>query len=132
VAAVTVTGRVGVVLEQQDVARDPVLAQPLLGLVQEVPHDPLAGLVVDDELADVVALGRRVFGVEAGVEVQPRAVLEEDVGVTRAGDDLLEQVARHVVGRQAPLPVERTRQPVLVLESEDPPLHASPRPRPLE
>src|SRR4029077_5676074 len=33
VAAVGIAGRVGVVLEEQDVAGDPVLPQPLLGLV---------------------------------------------------------------------------------------------------
>ena len=83
-AAVGVAGRVGVVLEEEDVAGDPVLAQALLRLVQEVLDDPLAGLVVDDQLGDVVALGRRVLGVEAGVQVEARAVLEEDVGVAGA------------------------------------------------
>ena len=123
VAAVGVAGRVGVVLEEQDVAGDPVLAQALLGLVQQVLDDPLAGLVVDDQLGDVVALGRGVLRVEAGVEVEPRAVLQEDVGVAGARDDLLEQVARDVVGRQAALAVERAGEPVLVLEAEDPALH---------
>ena len=35
-----------------------------------------------DELGDVIALGRRVLGVEPGVEVEARAVLEEDVRVS--------------------------------------------------
>jgi hypothetical protein len=54
---------------------------------------------VDDELGDVVALRRGVLGMEPRVEVEPRAVLEEDVGVAGAGNDLLEQVAGDVVGR---------------------------------
>ncbi len=48
VAPVRVARRIGVVLEEEDVARDPVLAQPLLRLVEQILHDPLAGLVVDD------------------------------------------------------------------------------------
>ena len=123
VAAVGVSRRVGVVLEEEDVAGDAVLAQPLLRLVQEVLDDTLARLVVDDELGDVVALGSGVLGMEAGVEVEPRAVLEEDVGVARPGDDLLEEVAGDVVGREAALAVEGAGQAVLVLEAEDPPLH---------
>mgnify|MGYP003296190190 CR=1 FL=1 len=99
------------------------LAQPLLGLVQEVLDDALARLVVNDEVGDVVALRRGVLGVEARVEVEPRAVLEEYVGVAGAGDDLLEEVARDVVGRQAALAVERARQAVFVLEAEDARLH---------
>jgi hypothetical protein len=123
VAAVRVAGGVGVVLEEQDVARDAVLAQPLLGLVQKVFHDPLAGLVVDDQLGHVVALGRGVLRMEPGVEVQAGAVLEEHVGVAGARDDLLEQVPRDVVGRQPPLTVERAGETILVLEAEDPALH---------
>jgi len=94
VAAVAVARRVGVVLEEEDVSGKPVLAQALLSLVPEVLDDPLARLVVDDELGDVIALGRRVLGVESGVEVEARAVLEEDVGVAGPGDDLLEEVPR--------------------------------------
>ena len=93
-AAVAVARRVGVVLEEEDVFGKPVLAQALLSLVPEVLDDPLARLVVDDELGDVIALGRRVLGVESGVEVEARAVLEEDVGVAGPGDDLLEEIPR--------------------------------------
>ena len=39
------------------------------------------------------------------------------------GDDLLEEVARDVVGRQAALAVQRAGEAVLVLEAEDPALH---------
>src|SRR5262249_5333428 len=123
VTAVRVTGRVGVVLEEQDVAGDAVLAESLLGLVQEVLDDTLTGLVVDHELGDVVALRRRVFGMESRVEIEPRTVFQEHVGVARAGDDLLEEVASDVVGRQAALTVECAGQAILVLEAEDPSLH---------
>jgi hypothetical protein len=125
VAAVGVAGRVRVVLEEQDIARDAVLAQPLLRLVQEILDDALAGLVVDDEIGDVVALGRRVFRVKARVEIEPRAIFEKDVGVAGAGNDLFEEVARDVVGREAPLAVERAGQAVLVLQTEDAPLHVA-------
>ena len=75
VAAVAVAGRVGVVLEQVDDAADALLPQPLLGRRQQLLEDPLAGLVVHDEVVDRVALGRGVLGVGADVEVQAGAVL---------------------------------------------------------
>ena len=96
--AVGVARRVGVVLEEEDVSGKPVLAQALLNLVPEVLDDPLARLVVADELDDVIALGRRVLGVESGVEVEARAVLEEDVCVASRGDDLLEEVRATLSG----------------------------------
>ena len=123
VAAVGVARGVGVVLEEEDVAGDPVLPEPLLGLVQQVLDDALARLVVDDQVGDVVALGRGVLGMEAGVEVEAGAVLEEDVGVAGAGDDLLEEVARDVVGREPALAVQGAGEAVLVLDPEDPALH---------
>src|SRR5207245_4410535 len=123
VAAVGVAGGVRVVLEEKDVARDPVLVQVRLGLVPEVLDEALTGLVVAHQLGDVVALGRRVLGVESRVQIQPGAVLEEHVGVTGARDHSLEEVASDVVGGQAALAVEHTGEAVLVLEPEDPALH---------
>src|SRR5712691_8712036 len=55
------------------------------------------------------------------LEIEARAVLEKDVRVPSAGDDLLEQVAGDVVRRQPALTVESAGQAVLVLEPEDPP-----------
>src|SRR6267142_1826192 len=78
------------------------------------------------ELDDVVALRRGVLGVEAGVQVQAGAVLEEHVGVAGARDDLLEEIPRDIVRRQAALDVERAVEAVLVLEPEDPALHLRP------
>ena len=123
VAAIGVAGGVRIVLEQQDVAGDAVFPKPLLRLVQQVLDDALARLVVDDEVGDVVALGRGVLGMEARVEIEAGAVLEEDIGVAGARDDLLEQVPRDIVGRQPPLAVQRAGEAVLVLEPEDAPLH---------
>ena len=59
----------------------------------------------------------------ADVEVQARAVLEEDVGGAAPVHDPAEEVPCHLVGRQASLPAERAGDAVLVLEPEDPPVH---------
>jgi len=91
--------------------------------VPEVVDDPLPCLVVDDEFSDVIALGRRVLGVEPGVEVEARAVLEEDVRVVGTRDDFLEEVPRDVVGRHATLAVQGAGETVLVLKAEDPARH---------
>src|SRR5262249_14655542 len=121
--AVGITGRIRIVLEQQDIPPHAVFPQARLGLASEVVDDPLTRFVVDDELGDVIALGRRVLGVEPGVEVETRAVLEEDVRVAGAGDDLLEEVPRGGVGRHVTLAVRGAGETVLVLEAEDPALH---------
>ena len=82
VAAVGVAGRVGVVLEQVDVAGDAFLVQPPLGVDEQALEDPLPGLVVRHQVDEVVALGRRVLRVGADVEVEPGAVAQEDVAAT--------------------------------------------------
>src|SRR5262249_16850509 len=79
VAAVGVAGAVGVVLEEEHLAPDALLTQPLLGALHEALEDALPGLGVADDRVDGVALGRRVLGVAPDVEVEARAVLEEDV-----------------------------------------------------
>ena len=123
VAPVGVARAVGVVLEQVDVARDALLVQAELGGGEEVLQDPLPRLVVRDDLADQVALGRRVLGVRADVEVQAGAVLQEDVRGAPPVHDPPEQVAGHLVGREPALPAERAGHAVLVLDPEDPPFH---------
>ena len=123
VAAVGVAGRVGVVLEQEDDAPDALLAQTGLGGDDQVLQDPLAGLVVDHEVADRVAFGRGVLGVAAHVEVEPGAVLEEHVGGAAPGHDPAEQVARHLVWAQAALAAEGAGNAVLVLQAEDASIH---------
>ena len=52
VAAVRVSGRVGVVLEQVDVAGDALLGEASLGVDEQALEDPLPRLVVDDEVED--------------------------------------------------------------------------------
>src|SRR5262249_23232017 len=123
VAAVGVAGRVGVVLEEEDLASDALLAQALLRALHEPFEDALPRLVVHDEVVDRVAFRRRVFGVAADVEVQASAVLEEHVARTSPRHDAPEQVAGDLVGAEAPLSAQRARDAVLVLESEDPALH---------
>ena len=125
VAAVAVAGRVGVVLEQVDDAPDALLPQALLGRGQQLLEDALAGLVVDDEVADGVALGGGVLGVGADVEVQAGAVGQEDVGGAAPGHDPAEEVAGHLVGAEPALAPQRAGDAVLVLEAEDSPLHTA-------
>ena len=123
-AAVGVAGRVGVVLEDEDLALDAVVAQPALGVLDETLEDPLPRLVLDDELPHRVALGRGVLRVRADVEVEAGAVAEEDVARPAPRDDPAEEVAGDLVGREPTLPLRRAGHAVLVLDPEDPPLHA--------
>jgi hypothetical protein len=102
---------------------NPLLAQALLGASHQALEDALPRLVVDDEVADRVALRRRVLGVTADVEVEPSTVLEEHVARPAPRDDPPEQVAGDLVGAEAALAAERARDAVLVLEPEDAPFH---------
>ena len=53
---------------------------------EQALEDPLPRLVVGDEVDERVALGGGVLGVAADVEVEPRAVLQEDVGADGPSD----------------------------------------------
>jgi hypothetical protein len=97
VASVGVPGGIGVVLEQVDVAGDAFLVESPLGRTQETFEDPLPRLVVGDQLLQVIALGRRVLGVAAHIQIQPRAVLEEDIAAASPADDPSEEVSRDLV-----------------------------------
>ncbi len=96
-AAVGVARRVGVVLEQVDVAADALVGEPLLGVDQQVFQHPLAGPVVGDQLHQAVALGGGVLGMATHVEVQARAVAQEHVGAAAPRHHPPEQVAGHLV-----------------------------------
>ena len=124
VAAVAVAGRVRVVLEEVDDAADPLLAQPLLRRPEELLEDPLPRLVVGDEVEDRVALRGGVLGVRAHVEVEPGSVGQEDVAAPAPRHHPAEEVAGHLVRAQAALAPEGAGDAVLVLQPEDPALHA--------
>jgi len=125
VAAVGVARGVGVVLEQVDDPSDPLFPEPLLGGADEPFQDPLSRLVVRDEVAEGVALRRGVLGMAADVEIEAGPVLEEDVRRATPAHDPAEEVARHLVRTEAPLPSQRAGHAVLVLEAEDPSLHSA-------
>jgi hypothetical protein len=118
VAPVGVARGVGVVLEQVDVAGDALLAQPPVGVHEQALQDPLASLVVHDQVGDVVALGGGVLGVAADVQVEPGAVAQEHVAAAAPGDHTPEEVPGHLVRRELAAAAERARDPVLVLEPE--------------
>lgn len=124
VTAVGVPRRVGVVLEEIDLAPDTLLTESLLGTADEPLEDPLPRLVMHDEVRDGVALRRCVLGVAADVEVQPGTVLEEHVARPTPRDDPAEEVTGDFVGAEPALSPQGARHSVLVLEAEDPPFHA--------
>src|SRR4051794_25175201 len=123
VAAVGVAGGVGVVLEEVHIPGDALVVQPALRVDQEPLEDPLPRLVVRDQIDDVVALRGGILRVAAHVEVQPRAVAQEDVAAAAPGHHLAEQVAGNLIRREASLPAERAGDAVLVLDPEDPAVH---------
>src|ERR1019366_651316 len=61
----------------------------------------------------------------AHVEIEAGAVAQEDVTASPPGHHPPEQVARHLVGRQPPLPPESAGDAVLSLDPEYPPVHTS-------
>jgi L-ascorbate metabolism protein UlaG (beta-lactamase superfamily) len=99
VAAVGVAGRVGVVLEQVDVSGDALFAQPPVGVDEQALQDPLAGLVVRDQVDQAVALRRRVLRMTADIQVQPGAVAQEHVAAAPPGHHPAEQVPGHLIRR---------------------------------
>ncbi len=123
VAAVGVPGRVRVVLERVHPPREAVLRQAGLGPPRERPDESLAGPVVRHQLEEVVALRRGVLRVKPGVHVESSSILQEGVRISRARDDLLEEVSGEHFGRQDRAAVLGARGAVLTLQAEDPALH---------
>jgi hypothetical protein len=82
VAAVGVSRRIGVVLEQIDVARDSLLVQAAFRVDEQSLQNPLTGLVVRDQLGHVVAFRGGVFRMRTHVEVEAGAVAQEDIAAT--------------------------------------------------
>ncbi len=124
VTAVAVARGVGVVLEQVDVAVDALFVQPLFGATEQLFENSFARLVVHHQVVDGVALGGGVLGVRADVEVQPSAVGQEDVAAAAPRHHAAEQVASNLVGAQTTLTALGAGDAVLVLDTEDPSLHA--------
>jgi len=79
VAAVGVTGRIGVVFEKVNIAVDPLIGETLLCRREQLFENALPRLVVHHNIVDRVALGSCILGMGANVEIQPSAVLEKDV-----------------------------------------------------
>lgn len=79
VASVRVARRIGVVLEQIDIATDALVGEPLFCVDEQILEDQLPRPVVVDQLDEAVALGGRVLRVRTHIEVESRAVLEKDI-----------------------------------------------------
>jgi hypothetical protein len=123
VAAVGVARRVGVVLEEIDVAGDPFLSQPGFGGLQEAFEDALPRLVVNDQVVDRVTFGGRIFRMRSDVEVQPGPVFEEHVRRTPPGNDPAKEIAGDLVRGKPALAPEGAGHAVLVLGAEDASFH---------
>ncbi len=123
VAAVRVARRVGVVLEEVDLAADALLFESLLCGEEQSLQNPLPRLVVGDDVIQAVTLGCGVLRVAADVEVEPGTVLEEHIRGTTPAHDSAEQVPGYLVGREPALPAQRAGDPVLVLDSENAAFH---------
>src|SRR5215467_6698893 len=125
VAAVGVTRRVGVVLEQVDVPGDAFFSQSGVRVEQQPLQDALACLVVGYQIDQAVALWCCVLGVAADVQIEPRAVTQEDVAAAAPGHDPAEQVPGHLVRREPPLAAKSAGDAVLVFQPENAPVHPS-------
>ena len=122
-AAVGIAQRIRIVLENINLSRKPFLTQPLLRRRQAGLQQPLARLVVDHEVRNVVALGRGVFGMAAGVLIEPRAVDEKGVGGPAVGNQAFEDIAQHLLHREIDAPVRGEDQPIFIFEAEDSRFH---------
>ena len=91
-------------LNTRDIAGDAFLAQPLGGVREQPFEDPLARLVMDDQVKHAAALRRRVFRVADRVQVQAAPVPEQHAAALAPGHDRAEQAAPRLLRRQLPLP----------------------------
>ena len=123
VAAVRIVRRVGVVLEEEDVAIYPLLPEAILGAGCQLFKDPLAGLVMCDDVSHRVALRRGVLGMGPDIEVEAGPVHKEDVRTAAPRDHPSKQVPGDLVRAETTGPVHGACDPVFVLESVYPTVH---------
>jgi len=79
VAAIGVASRIGVVLEEVDLAPMTLLVELALGTRNKALQDPLPRHFLGNEVIEVVAFGRGVFGVTADIQVEAGAVFKKDI-----------------------------------------------------
>ena len=125
VTPVGVAQRIGVVCENVDFSRQPLFAQPFFRRRQTGLQQALAGLVMDDEVQNVVALRRRILGMAAGVLIEPRAIDQERIRRPAVGNQSLKDLAKHLFHRQVNPAVRRENETVLILETENTLLHGT-------
>jgi hypothetical protein len=99
------------------------LAQAPAGLCEQPFQEPLARLVMHDQVRHAAALRRRVPGAAGRLQVQPATVPEQHAGDLAPGRDRAEQAAPRLLRGQLPLPASGEDDAVLVPEPEDARVH---------
>jgi len=99
------------------------ISEPVLGAGQKLFENALPGLVVYDQVMNRIAFRGGIFGVGPDVEVQPSTIAKKDVAAASPRHNSSEKVAGDLVRAEATLAVQRARDAVLVLDSEDASLH---------
>ena len=99
------------------------ISEPVLGAGEKLFENTLPGLVVYDQVMNRIAFRGGIFGVGPDVEVEPSTIAKKDVAAASPRHNSSEKVAGDLVRAEATLAVQRARDAVLVLDSEDTSLH---------
>ena len=86
-----------------------------LGARNKALQDPLPRHFLGNEVIEIVAFGRGVFGVTADIQVEAGTVFEKDIARSAPCHHASEKHSRHIVGAESALPVVGKRRPELGL-----------------
>src|SRR6185437_903978 len=126
-ASVGIPQGIRISLKNIDFSRQPFLSKPLLRCRQTGFQQALARFIVDHEFKDVVALRSRVFGVTAGVLIEPRPVDQEGVRRPAIRNQSFKDVPQNFFHGEIDTAVGGKNEAVFVLEAEYPLFHGTSR-----
>ena len=120
VAPVGIAKRVRIILENVDFPGETFFSQSFFSRRQAGFKQSLTGLIVDDEIENVVTFGGGIFRMAAGVLIKPSAVYQESVGGPAVWNESFKNIPKHLLHRQIDPSVRRKNETVLILQTEDP------------
>ena len=95
VAAVRIAYEIGVILKDGQLALKTLLMHLILGIIEQVFQNALAGFVVDHDIHGAGALRRGIFRMAPRIEIEARPIFEKDVQKTFRGNELLKEITHH-------------------------------------
>src|SRR5262249_52948528 len=119
-APVGITERVRVVLENVDLPGQTFFPQSFFRSRQAGFEQSLTGLIMNDEIENVVTFRGGILRMTACILIKPCAVHQESIGGPAVWNETFKNIPQHLLHRQIDASVRRKNETVLILQAKDP------------